>query len=111
MMPAYLAELQAAFGWRAGRFTRAGTRASYPLKLTRAAAPVAGSARCSSATPRRRCTRWRARDSTWACAMRRCSRNCIAAAPGDAGAAELLQRFAAGARAIAPASCASPTDW
>ena len=29
------------FGWRAGRFMRAGTRASYPLKLTRAAATVA----------------------------------------------------------------------
>lgn len=37
----YLRELQARFGWRAGRFVRAGTRASYPLKLTRAAATVA----------------------------------------------------------------------
>lgn len=37
----WLRELQARFGWRAGRFTRAGRRASYPLRLTRAAAPVA----------------------------------------------------------------------
>ncbi len=32
----FLAELQAAFGWRAGRFTRVGRRAPYPLQLTRA---------------------------------------------------------------------------
>ena len=38
---AWLRELQTRFGWRAGRFTRAGRRASYPLRLTRAAAPVA----------------------------------------------------------------------
>jgi 2-octaprenyl-6-methoxyphenol hydroxylase len=36
----FLQELQARFGWRAGRFLRAGRRASYPLKLTRAAATV-----------------------------------------------------------------------
>jgi 2-octaprenyl-6-methoxyphenol hydroxylase len=36
----YLRELQDRFGWRAGRFVRAGTRASYPLKLTRAVATV-----------------------------------------------------------------------
>jgi 2-octaprenyl-6-methoxyphenol hydroxylase len=39
--PAWLAELQARFGWRAGRFVRAGRRASYPLALTRAVSPVA----------------------------------------------------------------------
>ena len=38
---AYLTELQAAFGWRAGRFTQLGRRGSYELRLTRAAAPVA----------------------------------------------------------------------
>jgi 2-octaprenyl-6-methoxyphenol hydroxylase len=38
---AYLSELQSRFGWRAGRFRRIGRRASYPLKLTRAAATVA----------------------------------------------------------------------
>ena len=37
----YLRELQERFGWRAGRFVRAGVRASYPLKLTRAASTVA----------------------------------------------------------------------
>ena len=38
---AFLAELQTRFGWRAGRFTRLGRRASYPLKLTRATTTVA----------------------------------------------------------------------
>ncbi len=37
----YLASLQAQFGWRAGRFVRAGRRGSYPLKLTRAVSTVA----------------------------------------------------------------------
>ncbi|MGH8211196.1 MAG: 2-octaprenyl-6-methoxyphenyl hydroxylase [Steroidobacteraceae bacterium] len=37
----YLRELQTRFGWRAGRFVRAGSRASYPLKLTRAATTTA----------------------------------------------------------------------
>jgi len=36
-MPAaqFLAQLQQRFGWRAGRFVRVGTRATYPLALTR----------------------------------------------------------------------------
>jgi 2-octaprenyl-6-methoxyphenol hydroxylase len=33
---AFLAKLQSAFGWRAGRFIRVGQRAAYPLQLTRA---------------------------------------------------------------------------
>ena len=37
----FIAELQRTFGWRAGRFSHAGRRASYPLTLTRAAAPTA----------------------------------------------------------------------
>jgi 2-octaprenyl-6-methoxyphenol hydroxylase len=37
----FLRELQERFGWRAGGFVRVGTRASYPLKLTRAATTVA----------------------------------------------------------------------
>jgi 2-octaprenyl-6-methoxyphenol hydroxylase len=37
----YLRELQSRFGWRAGRFVRVGRRASYPLRLTRAAATTA----------------------------------------------------------------------
>jgi 2-octaprenyl-6-methoxyphenol hydroxylase len=37
----FLAELQTTFGWRAGRFIKVGKRASYPLKLSRAATTVA----------------------------------------------------------------------
>jgi 2-octaprenyl-6-methoxyphenol hydroxylase len=37
----FLSELQTRFGWRAGRFTRVGRRASYPLKLSRAATTTA----------------------------------------------------------------------
>jgi 2-octaprenyl-6-methoxyphenol hydroxylase len=37
----YLQELQACFGWRAGKFVRVGRRASYPLKLTRASTTIA----------------------------------------------------------------------
>ncbi len=37
----FLRELQERFGWRAGRFIRVGRRASYPLKLTRAATTIA----------------------------------------------------------------------
>jgi len=36
----FLRELQRRFGWRVGQFVRAGRRASYPLKLTRAATTV-----------------------------------------------------------------------
>ena len=37
----YLSELQTRFGWRAGKLMRVGRRASYPLKLTRAATTTA----------------------------------------------------------------------
>ncbi len=37
----YLRQLQTRFGWRAGRFVRTSRRASYPLKLTRAATTTA----------------------------------------------------------------------
>ncbi len=37
---AFLGALQQHFGWRAGRFVRAGRRAAYPLKLSRAEAVV-----------------------------------------------------------------------
>src|SRR6185437_4996834 len=37
----YLRALQDRFGWRVGKFVRVGRRASYPLKLTRAATTVA----------------------------------------------------------------------
>ena len=36
--PEFLQQLQQRFGWRAGRFLRAGVRASYPLRLSRATA-------------------------------------------------------------------------
>lgn len=36
----FLRELQRHFGWRAGRFSRVGRRAAYPLQLSRAAAVV-----------------------------------------------------------------------
>ncbi len=38
---AFLTLMQQHFGWRCGKFVRAGRRASYPLKLTRADAAVA----------------------------------------------------------------------
>jgi 2-octaprenyl-6-methoxyphenol hydroxylase len=37
----FLRELQSHFGWRAGRFIRAGRRISYPLKLSRAVTTIA----------------------------------------------------------------------
>ena len=39
---AFAAELLAAFGWRAGRWTKIGRRNTYPLALSRAAETVAG---------------------------------------------------------------------
>lgn len=39
---AFAAHLQAAFGWRAGRWTRIGKRHTYPLSLSRANETVAG---------------------------------------------------------------------
>ena len=39
---AFAAELQASFGWRAGRWTRIGKRNTYPLSLSRAQETVAG---------------------------------------------------------------------
>ncbi|MBW8890616.1 MAG: FAD-dependent monooxygenase [Fibrobacteres bacterium] len=39
---AFAAELQSAFGWRAGRWTRIGRRNTYPLALSRADETVAG---------------------------------------------------------------------
>jgi 2-octaprenyl-6-methoxyphenol hydroxylase len=37
---AFIEELQQRFGWRAGKFVRAGKRVSYPLKLTRSSASI-----------------------------------------------------------------------
>jgi 2-octaprenyl-6-methoxyphenol hydroxylase len=91
---AYLAELQAAFGWRAGRLLRAGPRGSYPLKLTRAASPVAqrtvliGNAAQALHPVAGQGFNLGLRDAAMLAEL-------IAAAPADAGDEVLLRRFAA----------------
>ena len=91
---AYLAELQGAFGWRAGRFTKLGRRASYPLQLTRAAAPVAlrtvliGNAAQALHPVAGQGFNLGLRDAAMLAEV-------IAGEPGDAGSGDLLQRFAA----------------
>ncbi|HEV2284857.1 MAG TPA: 2-octaprenyl-6-methoxyphenyl hydroxylase [Steroidobacteraceae bacterium] len=91
---AWLATLQARFGWRAGRFTRAGRRASYPLKLSRAAAPVAtrtvliGNAAQALHPVAGQGFNLGLRDAAMLAEV-------LANAAGDPGAPELLARFAA----------------
>ncbi|HEV8018586.1 MAG TPA: 2-octaprenyl-6-methoxyphenyl hydroxylase [Steroidobacteraceae bacterium] len=91
---AYLAQLQAQFGWRAGRFVRAGRRASYPLQLTRAAATVAtravliGNAAQALHPVAGQGFNLGLRDAAMLAEV-------IANTSGDAGAPELLRRFAA----------------
>jgi 2-octaprenyl-6-methoxyphenol hydroxylase len=90
---AYLAALQAAFGWRAGRFTGVGPRGSYPLRLTRAEAPVAqrtvliGNAAQALHPVAGQGFNLGLRDAAMLAEL-------IAAAPADAGDAQLLARFA-----------------
>jgi 2-octaprenyl-6-methoxyphenol hydroxylase len=90
---AYLQQLQAAFGWRAGRFVRAGQRGSYPLKLTRAATPVAqrtvliGNAAQALHPVAGQGFNLGLRDAAMLAEL-------IAAAPADAGDEALLTRFA-----------------
>jgi 2-octaprenyl-6-methoxyphenol hydroxylase len=90
---AYLQALQATFGWRAGRFVRAGQRGSYPLKLTRADSPVAqrtvliGNAAQALHPVAGQGFNLGLRDAALLAEL-------IAAAPADAGAAALLARFA-----------------
>jgi 2-octaprenyl-6-methoxyphenol hydroxylase len=90
----YLRELQARFGWRAGRFVRAGTRASYPLKLTRAAATVAartvliGNAAQALHPVAGQGFNLGLRDAAMLAEV-------VAGARGDVGAPELLSKFAA----------------
>ncbi|HXY98174.1 MAG TPA: 2-octaprenyl-6-methoxyphenyl hydroxylase [Steroidobacteraceae bacterium] len=90
---AWLAELQARFGWRAGRFVRAGRRASYPLKLTRAASPVAtrtvliGNAAQALHPVAGQGFNLGLRDAAMLAEV-------IAGSSGDAGAPALLERFA-----------------
>ncbi len=91
---AFLARLQAAFGWRAGRFTRARGRGSYPLKLTRAVTAVArrvvliGNAAQALHPVAGQGFNLGLRDAAMLAEV-------IAAAPADAGNEELLSRFAA----------------
>jgi 2-octaprenyl-6-methoxyphenol hydroxylase len=91
---AWLAELQARFGWRAGRFVRAGRRASYPLKLTRAASPVAtrtvliGNAAQALHPVAGQGFNLGLRDAAMLA-------EAIAGSAGDVGAAALLEQFAA----------------
>ena len=88
----YLARLQAQFGWRAGRFVRAGRRGSYPLKLTRACATVAtravliGNAAQALHPVAGQGFNLGLRDAAMLAEV-------IANAQGDAGAAQLLRRF------------------
>jgi 2-octaprenyl-6-methoxyphenol hydroxylase len=90
----YLAQLQAQFGWRAGRFVRAGRRASYPLQLTRAADSVAtravliGNAAQALHPVAGQGFNLGLRDAAMLAEV-------IANTSGDAGAPELLGRFAA----------------
>jgi 2-octaprenyl-6-methoxyphenol hydroxylase len=92
--PAYLSQLQAQFGWRAGRFLRAGPRSSYPLKLTRAATSVAtrtvliGNAAQALHPVAGQGFNLGLRDAAMLAEV-------IAATAGDAGAPAALQQFAA----------------
>jgi len=90
----FLVELQASFGWRAGCFVRAGRRASYALKLTRAAASVAlrtaliGNAAQALHPVAGQGFNLGLRDAAMLAEL-------IAADDGDPGAAALLEQFAA----------------
>jgi len=90
--PAYLAQLQGEFGWRAGRFARAGRRGAYPLKLTRATTTTAqrvvliGNAAQALHPVAGQGFNLGLRDAAMLAEV-------IAAAPGDAGAPQLLRRF------------------
>ena len=90
----YLAALQAQFGWRAGRFVRAGKRGSYPLRLTRADTTVArravliGNAAQALHPVAGQGFNLGLRDAAMLAEV-------IANSPGDAGDPQLLRRFAA----------------
>ena len=89
---AYLGELQRCFGWRVGRFVHLGRRASYPLKLTRAATSVAtrtvliGNAAQALHPIAGQGFNLGLRDAALLAEL-------IARAGGDAGAPQLLRRF------------------
>ena len=91
---AYLEQLQAQFGWRAGRFLRVARRGSYELKLTRACSTVGvrtaliGNAAQALHPVAGQGFNLGLRDAAMLAEV-------IANTPGDAGAPQLLQRFAA----------------
>jgi 2-octaprenyl-6-methoxyphenol hydroxylase len=90
----YLRQLQRQFGWRAGRFVRAGRRGAYPLKLTRANATIGvrtvliGNAAQALHPVAGQGFNLGLRDAAMLAEV-------IAGADGDVGAPELLARFAA----------------
>ena len=90
----YLSQLQRAFGWRAGRFLRAGRRGSYALKLTRATTTVAkravliGNAAQALHPVAGQGFNLGLRDAAMLAEL-------LADAGGDVGSPQLLQRFAA----------------
>ena len=90
----YLRELQGRFGWRAGRFGRAGVRSSYPLKLTRARTTVStrtvliGNAAQALHPVAGQGFNLGLRDAAMLAEV-------LVAATGDVGSPELLRRFAA----------------
>jgi 2-octaprenyl-6-methoxyphenol hydroxylase len=91
---AFLAQLQAQFGWRAGGFVRAARTGAYPLRLTRAATTVGtrtvliGNAAQALHPVAGQGFNLGLRDAALLAEL-------IAAEPGDPGAAALLERFAA----------------
>jgi 2-octaprenyl-6-methoxyphenol hydroxylase len=95
---AFLTELMAAFGWRAGRLVRVGKRSSYPLKLTRADETVAmrtvliGNAAQALHPVAGQGFNLGLRDAATLAEM--LSSQQRSAGPHDPGARELLQRFA-----------------
>jgi 2-octaprenyl-6-methoxyphenol hydroxylase len=89
---AYLSCLQREFGWRAGRFVRAGRRGSYPLKLTRATTTVGtravliGNAAQALHPVAGQGFNLGLRDAAMLA-------EALTAEPGDAGSSALLRRF------------------
>src|SRR5262249_11952106 len=89
----YLGELQERFGWRVGKFIRAGRRASYPLKLARATTTVAprtvliGNAAQALHPVAGQGFHLGLRDAAMLAEL-------VADCGGDVGSAELLHRFA-----------------
>jgi 2-octaprenyl-6-methoxyphenol hydroxylase len=90
----YLGQLQSAFGWRAGRFSEVGKRGSYALQLTRADTAVAvrtvliGNAAQALHPVAGQGFNLGLRDAAMLAEV-------LDASPADAGAPQLLARFAA----------------